>query len=291
VTSDEVLSAFGGLTVWAKGDRRAPHKPLLVLLALGEWQRGNRDPLAFAAVEGPLAALLGEFGPPRASSPEEPFWRLRRDGVWDVGGTEHLPAPAAPDPPGLKALRAGVTGQFSAPVRDFLARYPLLVRRLARALLDAHFPPSFHDRILAAVGLDAPAAVRTRDPRFRDATLRAYGDRCAVCGVGLRFARSSVVIGVEAAHVKWFQAGGPDDVTNGLALCALHHQAFDLGAFTVAPDGRVLVSADVCGDGSEDALGRFAGGRVRPPSVASDAPAAAYLAWHREEVFRGRERS
>ena len=44
----------------------------------------------------------------------------------------------------------------------------------------------------------------------------AYGDRCAVCGV-------------EAAHVMWLQAGGPDDVRNGLVLCALHHAAFDRG--------------------------------------------------------------
>lgn len=284
VNSDEVLATFGDLSTWRKGDRRAPHKPLLVLLALGEWQRKNRGPLAFAAVEPRLQDLPTQFGPPRASSPEEPFWRLKRDGVWELG----------------KLLRAGVTGQFSPDVRAVLAADPGLVARIARSILDANFPETLHADILDAVGLDVAAAEiapapgsaarRVRDPRFRDAVMRAYGECCAVCGVGLRFAMTSVVIGVEAAHVMWFQAGGPDDVRNGLALCSLHHKAFDLGAFTVEPGGRVLVSADVCGSGVEEALGRHSGQRVRAPTLEADRPAGEYLEWHRAEVFRGRAR-
>lgn len=81
------------------------------------------------------------------------------------------------------------------------------------------------------------------------------------------FARTSIVIGVEAAHVMWFQAGGPDDVRDGLALCSLHHKTLDLGAFAVGPEGRILVSADVCGAGAEEALGRHQTEQVRRPSV------------------------
>lgn len=299
---DEILTAFANLNIWARGSRRAPHKPLLILLALGRWANGDRCPIPFADAEPRLRELLAEFGPPGAASPEEPFWRLRRDGVWELGGTDRLPAPAAPDPPGVTLLRDGVTGQFSSSVRTALDRSPGLIERVAQSLLDAHFPESMHPAILAAVGLDLSAEPcanvgtpnvnqRRRDPRFRAAVGAAYGDRCAVCGVGLRFARSSAVIGVEAAHVMWFQAGGPDDVRNGLALCALHHAAFDLGAFTVEPSGRVLVSADVCGEGADDALFRHHKQPLRPPAVDDDRPAAEFLDWHRDEVFRGRARS
>lgn len=107
----------------------------------------------------------------------------------------------------------------------------------------------------------------------------------------MRFAKTSVVIGIEAAHVMWFQAGGPDDVTNGLALCALHHAAFDMGAFTVEPDGRVLISSEVCGEGAEVALFRHHKQSIRTPAVDGDRPASEFLQWHREEVFRGRARS
>src|SRR5262245_55676680 len=53
-------------------------------------------------------------------------------------------------------------------------------------------------------------------------------------------------VGVEAAHVKWFN-GGPDVVENGLCLCSLHHKAFDLGAIAISDDHKVLVSRDFRG--------------------------------------------
>ena len=34
MTRDEVIAAFNAIRVWQNGDRRAVHKPLLVLLAL-----------------------------------------------------------------------------------------------------------------------------------------------------------------------------------------------------------------------------------------------------------------
>jgi putative restriction endonuclease len=49
---------------------------------------------------------------------------------------------------------------------------------------------------------------------------------------------------VETAHVRWFQFDGPDEVANAVCLGAFHHKAFDLGAFTADPDGRVLVSEE-----------------------------------------------
>jgi hypothetical protein len=41
----------------------------------------------------------------------------------------------------------------------------------------------------------------------------------------------------------WFSFGGPDDLDNGLALCALHHKLFDLGALGLDTHMRVQVSS------------------------------------------------
>ena len=84
------------------------------------------------------------------------------------------------------------------------------------------------------------AATHKRNPQFRRRVLVAYEYRCAVCGFDVRL--GSVSIALNAAHIRWFQAGGPDEESNGLALCVLHHKTFDLGAFTVRPDGVLLVS-------------------------------------------------
>jgi putative restriction endonuclease len=66
--------------------------------------------------------------------------------------------------------------------------------------------------------------VRTysRDSGFRDRVVRAYNHRCAVTGTQLGL--------VDAAHILPVSApGSTDRVTNGIALLANYHRAFDSG--------------------------------------------------------------
>ena len=81
----QILQKFDQINVWTRGDERAPDKPLLILYALGRWQRGQRSDLSFAEVNHDVGDLLRDFGPPRRSyHPEYPFWRLQTDGLWTV---------------------------------------------------------------------------------------------------------------------------------------------------------------------------------------------------------------
>jgi hypothetical protein len=48
MTRDEILAAFDRIRLWQQGDRRAVHKPLLVLLALGRLLRGEAPLVEFA---------------------------------------------------------------------------------------------------------------------------------------------------------------------------------------------------------------------------------------------------
>ncbi len=73
MTTDAILTRFDQLNIWKQGEQRAPHKPLLVLYALGRWQQGKAE-VTFQEAEPDLTALLREFGPPRKSDhPEQPF--------------------------------------------------------------------------------------------------------------------------------------------------------------------------------------------------------------------------
>jgi putative restriction endonuclease len=83
--TDAIIRKFQHLNVWRRGDERAPHKPLLILYALGRLQTGADRLIPFDELEKPLARLLEDFGPPRRSiHPELPFFHLQTDGVWEI---------------------------------------------------------------------------------------------------------------------------------------------------------------------------------------------------------------
>lgn len=111
-----------------------------------------------------------------------------------------------------------------------------------------------------------------RDSQFRPAVLRAYGYRCAVCGCSLKL--------VDAAHiVPVSYPDSTDEVTNGLALCRLHHGAYDNGLLGVRSDYGVIVNPEVekrlaelrLGMGLEDFKARLPQ-QITPPLVIETRP-------------------
>ena len=79
---------------------------------------------------------------------------------------------------------------------------------------------------------------RHHQPLFRSAVLLAYERRCAVCR--LPFAEL-----LDAAHIKGDADGGAARVSNGLALCNIHHGAFDAHIIGISPDYVVRVKPSV----------------------------------------------
>jgi putative restriction endonuclease len=290
----EVLALFRGLTVWGSGDQRAPHKPLLVLYALGWWAR-DCTTIPFSSVNEDLPRLLQDFGPPRKTHhPEYPFWRLQNDGVWTVVASAPLTLGADGAPTKRELLRYDARGQFTDEVQAAFKADPPLVPNIAQQLLASHFPESMHQDILNSVGLeiaDDRAAGGQRDPGFRRRVLTVYEHRCVICGLQLLL--SGTPIALEAAHIKWHQASGPAIVPNGLCMCVLHHKLFDLGAFTISLDSelRVLVSDEASGlcRMSEFVLS-FHGSTILRPIQPDALPSLEFIRWHQAEVFRGSPR-
>jgi putative restriction endonuclease len=288
----EILERVEKLRVWQRHGERAPHKPLLLLLALGSLSH-DEITIPFETVEKKLGTLLEEFGPSRPrQEPALPFWHLQSDKLWEVVADAELPLGKNGKRPTTTDLhRLHAVGRFPADIERRLRSSPRLVHEISDRVLEAHFPESLHSDILDAVGLSRELETvtrRRRDPEFRRRILDCYGYRCAVCGLDMRLRNMTVAL--EAAHIKWHQAGGPDEEPNGLALCSLHHKVFDLGAFTVV-DGRVLVSELVNGDAEcEHVLLRHHGGELRRPVRLDSGPKAEFLGWHRVQVFKERPR-
>ena len=82
------------------------------------------------------------------------------------------------------------------------------------------------------------AKVRLHQPLFRQRVLLAYQNRCSLCR--LRHTRL-----LDAAHVLADADGGQPVVTNGIAMCKIHHAAYDADIFGIDPKYKVGVRPDV----------------------------------------------
>jgi putative restriction endonuclease len=269
---------------WKSGATRAPHKPLLFLLALGQWQQGHKS-FTWTFAEPILTNLLHRFGrPAKKQTPENPWARLQADDLWVLN-----PAPILMNGnySAKNLTNQNSEGSLSQSVQDWLIKHPEDLIRWTYEILDEQFPPSQHVDILNACGISTyETAVKTkrkRNPGFASDVLRNYGNRCAVCGYHLQIDQQT--IGLEAAHIQWHAFEGPDTVDNGLALCSLHHKLFDYGAFGLSDDYSVLVSQKVNGNSVND-LAKFHGAQLLIHPIDFVNPKLEFIRWQRKEVLK-----
>lgn len=80
---------------------------------------------------------------------------------------------------------------------------------------------------------------RIHQPVFRGLVMQAYETRCAVCALG----HSSLL---DAAHVvPDSEDAGIAAVRNALALCKIHHAAYDAQIMGISPNYRVEIRDDI----------------------------------------------
>ena len=80
--------------------------------------------------------------------------------------------------------------------------------------------------------------VREHQADFRAIVMSAYRVTCAICE--LRHASL-----LDAAHVLADGEGGPATVRNGLALCKIHHAAYDSDIMGISPDHRIHIRQEI----------------------------------------------
>jgi putative restriction endonuclease len=252
--------------------------------------------MSYNDVEGNLDNLLREFGPPRKTSPSYPFDHLVSDGLWLVNSDEGQGSPG--DARGrLRSTNA--RGCLNPDLEAALRSDPTLLARVVRLLLDANFEPNVQSDLLDQLGLDLvpsdieessiPGTAR-RDPKFREEVLVSYEYCCAMCGFDPQI--DNMPVALDAAHVRWWAAGGPDILANGICLCSLHHKLFDRGVLGLAPDRVILVSDRFRGSSpfALQMVFNLVGQHLRSPQPGRALVDSDHIAWHREEVFRGAPR-
>ena len=178
---------------------------------------------------------------------------------------------------------------------QYLPAYPVYV--VGEDAADLAFRVSVDDRQLAA-STTAPADTlaevrrgyvtrlttqRLHQATFRQRVLRAYQQRCAIC----RLKHQELL---DAAHIlPDGHPRGEPIVPNGVALCRLHHGAFDANILGVRPDLVIEVRADILkevgGPMLRHGLQEIAGQRLLVPRSERERPRRDLLE-ERYEMFR-----
>ncbi|MCF6238345.1 MAG: hypothetical protein L3J79_05980, partial [Candidatus Marinimicrobia bacterium] len=119
-TAEDYLKRIASLNINRSGERRAPHKPLLVLVAIGKLLQGQHE-LAFDEVKSALGPLLDAYAPPVKTGrhqPELPYWHLRSDNVWEISNESLLTFQKAGFP--RKKTLNSSSGHLPEPFRELL---------------------------------------------------------------------------------------------------------------------------------------------------------------------------
>jgi putative restriction endonuclease len=124
---------------------------------------------------------------------------------------------------------------------------------------------------------------RLHQRAFRERILQAYQAQCTVC----RFRRRELL---DAAHIlPDGHPRGEPIIPNGLALCPLHHAAFDRHILGIRPDLTVELRVDILrekdGPTLQHGLIRFQGKTITVPRRPESRPNPEFLA-ERYELFR-----
>jgi HNH endonuclease len=138
----------------------------------------------------------------------------------------------------LKILGIPAVQKEILPIKSYEVQK--IVKKLSEQSRPANYDPFDHNRKTSKISKEA----KLRSRGFRQAIIEAYDCKCAICEMKINSPDRSQWE-VEAAHIVPHNSNGKDDIWNGLALCRLHHWAFDVGWFTLRDDFRILGSKQI----------------------------------------------
>jgi predicted restriction endonuclease len=177
--------------------------------------------------------------------------------------------------------------------KEFLSTKSFEVQKIVKKLIDSPRPENYNpfDKERKTVKITRETALRARG--FRQAVIEAYDRKCAFCGMKI-ISPDSLYWEVEAAHIVPHSSKGKDDIWNGLALCRLHHWAFDVSWFTLQNDFTIQISSQV--NSLPETFGRIneidfmrifssKKSKISLPKQKEIYPHQDAIIWHRENKF------
>jgi hypothetical protein len=197
-------------------------------------------------------------------------WMLTEDGYNRILGILHIP----------------LTQKEILPIISYEVRK--IVKKIRKQERPEDYNP-FENKKKVRITKEA----QLRNRAFKQAIYEAYDHKCSVCGLKI-YSPNTRLWEVEAAHIVPHRSNGKDDILNGLALCRLHHWAFDVGWFTLDDNFKILASRnirDLSDDlgklGNYDFMGQLSTENliISLPKEQDNYPHPNAIKWHRENIF------
>jgi hypothetical protein len=186
----------------------------------------------------------------------------------------------------LEILHIPLTQKEALPIKSYEVQK--IVKKIYKQERQENYNPFGAKKIIQIT-----RAAKLRSRAFKQAVREAYDFKCAVCGMKI-YSPNTLQWEVEAVHIVPHSKYGKDDLLNGIALCRLHHWAFDVGWFTLEVNFNILASSkikDLSTDfgrlGNYDFIRQLSQEnlRISLPSEQDIHPHPNAIKWHRENIF------
>ncbi len=136
MTEQEILDKFKKIRVASVGIEYAPHKPILILLILEAVYLGKDNNFLYADLDASLRKLLEKFGSNNASNTRnEPFWRLKNDGLFEIFAPEYL-LNKADTPSPNELIRTQVSGKLPSEIYHMIRYTPGVALKVAKLVIE-----------------------------------------------------------------------------------------------------------------------------------------------------------
>lgn len=266
------------------------HKPLLLLLTIADVIHGKSNDFKFKEIEELLKVLLGKYGlkNTKALKPEYPFVYLGSSPTLWLCSIDKSMLKNPNSVTRAEALE--VVAKFEDNFYSYLQNIQQ-AKSLVWQLLNEFWPEAYHEDLLRDLGLDGmmdetitqQVQKQRRGRLFVEEVLDSYERQCAICNQSIRL--GDALIGIDACHVKPIQHFGDDYVTNGIALCKIHHWALDRGAISISENRDLLISPKLNGSRINEYFHEFAQKPIFLPRNSSFHLNEENVSYHRKYIF------
>jgi len=149
MTNSEILKLFSSINCARLGDGYTPHKPILILLLLERILKGHANSFLFRELDQDLKKWLEKYGSNNSSNTRnEPFWRLKNDGIWDIAAPiEFTSQSSTPSPSQL--IESNVSAQLKDDLYQGIRNNPELIAEIAKSLVTQFISEPFQSSLLA----------------------------------------------------------------------------------------------------------------------------------------------